>query len=104
MTPPPPAGIGLIDLVFFISGFCQCFIMQDRISITMGVDMPQEFIEIYHMKKRGMLIQVLDNPYHKDDLIIVFVKDDMTAQFLIRILFEFIDNLGTGLPPMDESS
>ena len=101
MTPPPPAGIGLIDLVFFIFGFYYA----GPYSITMGVDIPQEFIQINQMtKKRGMLIQVLDNPYHRDDLIIVFVKDDLMAQFLVRILFEFIDNLGTGLPPMDESS
>ena len=70
----------------------------------MGVDMPQTFIEISILKKRSVLIQVLDNPYYKDYLILIFVKDGMTAEFLVRILFEFIDNLGTGLPPMDESS
>ena len=78
--------------------------MQDRISITIGVDMPQTFIEISILKKRSVLIQVLDNPYYKDYLILIFVKDRMTAEFLVRILFEFIDNLGTGLPPVDESS
>ena len=70
----------------------------------MGVDMPQTFIEISILNKRSVLIQVLDNPYYQDYLILIFVKDRMTAEFLVRILFEFIDNLGTGLPPMDESS
>ena len=87
--------------------------MQDLISITMGVsgttcvDVQQEFIKIdkeEKIGKRGMLNQVLDNPDRNPaELVIVFVNKIEQAEFLVRILFEFIDNLGTGLPPTDES-
>ena len=84
------------------------FILQDVISITMGVsgttcaDVSQEFIKIDKEEKIGkkkMLKEVLDHPDRNPaELVIVFVNKIEQAEFLVRILFDLLNKLGTGLP------
>ena len=88
------------------------FILQDVISITMGVsgttcaDVSQEFIKIDKEEKIGkkkMLHEVLENPDRNPaELVIVFVNKIEQAEFLVRILFDLLNKLGTGLPSADE--
>ena len=50
-----------------------------------------------------MLHEVLENPDRNPaELVIVFVNKIEQAEFLVRILFDLLNKLGTGLPSADE--
>ena len=48
-----------------------------------------------------MLSELLKT-FIRDELIIVFVKKMEQVDFLVRILFDLLNKLGTGLPTVDE--
>ena len=81
------------------------FILQDVISIsgTTCADVIQEIIKIDKEKiwKNKMLSELLKT-FIRDELIIVFVKKMEQVDFLVRILFDLLNKLGTGLPTVDE--